>query len=1723
MCLRCVCFHCSRLMADPSDYKVQGAQKYKAQKRLEAMHGLCRSKKRCEFATGAELQQAIMDGEQEGAVYGCGALQPTFRRRTAQSIEVEFQPDEETIPGTGDRKQILSAHRAYEVLRNISDKDAKMLGLDPKFARPEWLLITVLPVAPPHVRPSIQLSDSNARSEDDLTHQLVNIVKANKTLESLCRAGEANHVVSQFEELLQYKVNALFDNEANAKDGVQERQRGGKPLKTIRQRLKGKEGRIRGNLMGKRVDFSARTVITADPNLSIDQVGVPRSIAKTLTVPERVAPYNVHALMELVRNGPEVWPGARYVVHADGRRVDLRFVKHLNDLALHTGFVVERHLRDDDLIVFNRQPSLHKMSIMAHRVKVLDHSTFRLNLSVTSPYNADFDGDEMNLHVPQNVAAKAELQQLMMVPRNVVSPQSNKPVMGIVQDSLLASARMTSKETFIDQDLLFNIVMWVGDDWDGVVPQPAILKPKPLWTGKQIFSLILPKLNFAGKGARFPKKGGNTLNWSDGEVLIQSGRLVTGVMDKKSLGTSGGSLIHVIWLEMGHVAAMHFLNRVQTTTNQWLVNVSFSIGIGDAVADQSTMRTIEKIIDEAKLKVKELVQKGQRGALECQPGRTMIESFEAMVNRVLNAARTSAGLSVQESISEANNVKSMAMAGSKGNDINISQIIACVGQQNVEGKRIPYGFRRRTLPHFAKDDLGPESRGFVENSYLRGLSPQEFYFHAMGGREGLIDTACKTAQTGYLQRRLVKSMESIMVKYDGTVRNNQGNVVQFLYGEDGGDGVWVEKQRFASLLLNNDELREHYGVNLDWDDDGDSVTGGVALALDVADACRQDVALAALLENELEQLQRDRDALRAIFACREPDKDADPFANLPVNLARLVWAAQRQFECGPRLERAQLDPRVALSGVARLCRALRTCRASESGPAAAASAMETDDDADGVAAVDALVNAGRTETDAEDPTALFAILIRCTLSARKCCFEYRLNRAAFDWLVGEIESRFVQARAHAGEMCGVLAAQSMGEPATQMTLNTFHFAGVSAKNVTLGVPRLNEILNVAKTVRTPSLTIYLAPEIKDDEERAREVQAKLEHTTLGDVTTLTQIVYDPDATSTVVEDDKEFVAAYCDVPDEDFDPKAMSPWVLRMELNREVVADKKLRMADVAATIADEYGADLHCIYADDNADKLVLRVRIRSGGARAGGDDAAPAVGDAEVDDDEWTFLRRIEGNMLSDLRLRGVPRVTKVYIKKTKMTRWDPDTGALGGDEEWVLETDGTNLAAILGDRDVDHTRTCSNDIVEICDVMGIEGTRQALLQMLREVISFDGAYVNYRHLAVLCDTMCFRGSLMAISRHGINRGDSGPLLSASFEETVEILFKSAVYARSDDVDGVTPNIMLGQLAHVGSGVCDLLLDTPQLQHAVELEAPDAPAGAAADPATRGAFADAGGFGAPSPAHTPYAASPSGMYGASPARGGATPGWGDASFSPSIGGVQSVLSPVYGVSPVLSPAYAPTSPAYSPTSPAYSPTSPAYSPTSPAYSPTSPAYSPTSPAYSPTSPAYSPTSPAYSPTSPAYSPTSPAYSPTSPAYSPTSPAYSPTSPAYSPTSPAYSPTSPAYSPTSPAYSPTSPAYSPSSPAYSPSSPAYSPGSPAYSPTAYDGPNHGETSPSSYNPSSPSLAGTTPAGGGEYSPKASSEAGTAYSPSGQYSPDSGGGQYSPTAEAPPDDEEKKP
>ncbi|KAL8028374.1 hypothetical protein ABFX02_14G155100 [Erythranthe guttata] len=1082
------------------------------------------------------------------------------------------------------------------------------------------------------------------------------------------------------------------------------------------------------------------------------------------------------------------------------------------------------------------------------------------------------------------------------------------------------------------------------------------------------------------------------------------------------------------------------------------------MGIGDTIADAATMEKINETISNAKNEVKELIRAAQEKQLEPEPGRTMMESFENRVNQVLNKARDDAGSSAQKSLSESNNLKAMVTAGSKGSFINISQMTACVGQQNVEGKRIPFGFVDRTLPHFTKDDYGPESRGFVENSYLRGLTPQEFFFHAMGGREGLIDTAVKTSETGYIQRRLVKAMEDIMVKYDGTVRNSLGDVIQFLYGEDGMDAVWIESQPLESLKLKKSDFNDMYKYEID-----NSNWNPNYMLPEAVEDLKTIREIRSVFDAEVTKLEVDRFQLGTEIATT-----GDNSWPLPVNIKRLVLNAQKTFKVDFRRP-SDMHPMEIVEAVDKLQERLKV-----------------------------VVGDDYLSTEAQkNATLFFNILLRSALASKRVLKEYRLTREAFEWVIGEIESRFLQSLVAAGEMIGCVAAQSIGEPATQMTLNTFHYAGVSAKNVTLGVPRLREIINVAKKIKTPSLSVYLKPDVSKTKEKAKNVQCALEYTTLRSVTQATEVWYDPDPMSTIIEEDVEFVKSYYEMPDEEIDPDKISPWLLRIELNREMMVDKKLSMADIAEKINTEFSDDLTCIFNDDNAEKLILRIRIMNEQAPKG------ELADESAEDD--VFLKKIEGNMLTEMALRGIPDINKVFIKNSKLNKFDENDG-FKAENEWMLDTEGVNLLAVMCHEEVDVRRTTSNHLIEVIEVLGIEAVRRSLLDELRVVISFDGSYVNYRHLAILCDTMTYRGHLMAITRHGINRNDTGPMMRCSFEETVDILLDAAVFAETDCLRGVTENIMLGQLAPIGTGDCALLLNEQMLKQAIEIPLPSYMEGGLEFGMTPGRSPHSG---------TPYhdgMMSPNYLLMSPNLRLSPVT---DAQFSPYVGGMafSPTSSPGYspsspGYSP-SSPGYSPTSPGYSPTSPGYSPTSPTYSPSSPGYSPTSPAYSPTSPSYSPTSPTYSPTSPSYSPTSPSYSPTSPAYSPTSPAYSPTSPAYSPTSPSYSPTSPSYSPTSPSYSPTSPSYSPTSPSYSPTSPSYSPTSPSYSPTSPAYSPTS---PGYSPTSPS-YSPTSPSYSPTSPS----YNPSARYSPSLAYSPtsptitpSSPYSPSSP--TYSPTS-----------
>ena len=919
-------------------------------------------------------------------------------------------------------------------------------------------------------------------------------------------------------------------------------------------------------------------------------------------------------------------------------------------------------------------------------------------------------------------------------------------------------------------------------------------------------------------------------------------------------------------------------------------------------------------------------------------------------------------------------------------------------------------------------------------------------------------------------------------------------------------GEYVEFQNLKTITLSNSAFEKKYKF--------DPTNERYVRKLFSDEVLKEMVGSADVveeIEKEWEQLCKDRESLRQIF----------PTGNskvvLPCNLDRMIWNAQKIFHINKR-NASDLSPLKVIHGVRELLTKCIIVRGDDK------LSKQANDNA----------------------TTLFQCLVRSTLCTKLVAESHRLSEEAFEWLLGEIESKFFHALATPGEMIGAMAAQSIGEPATQMTLNTFHFAGVSSKNVTLGVPRLKEIINISKKPKAPSLTVYLTGAAARDAEKAKNVLCRLEHTTLKKVTANTAIYYDPDPQNTVIAEDQEFVNVYYEMPD--FDQSRISPWLLRIELDRKRMTDKKLTMESISEKINAGFGDDLNCIFNDDNAEKLVLRIRImNSSDSKMDGEDEEQAD---KMEDD--MFLRCIEANMLSDMTLQGLEAISKVYMhlpntddkKRIVIT----ESGEFKAIAEWLLETDGTALMRVLSERDVDPVRTTSSDICEIFSVLGIEAVRKSVEKEMTIVFSFYGIYVNYRHLALLCDVMTAKGHLMAITRHGINRQDTGALMRCSFEETVDVLMDAASHAEQDPMRGVSENIIMGQLPRMGTAAFDLLLDSEKCKFGIEIPmnvgggmmggagmffgsaaSPSAsmtpgmtpwaegatpaygsvwspgmgsgmtPGGAGFSPSGQ---SDASGLSpAYSPAWSPQQGSPASPamspYIPSPAHGGLSPSYPPSSptYAPTSPSVASPSSPNY--SPT-SPHYSPTSPGYSPTSPSYSPTSPSYSPTSPSYSPTSPSYSPTSPSYSPTSPSYSPTSPSYSPTSPSYSPTSPSYSPTSPSYSPTSPSYSPTSPSYSPTSPSYSPTSPSYSPTSPSYSPTSPSYSPTSPSYSPASPSYSPSSPQYSPKS---PGHSPASPS-YSPSSPKYSPTSPS----YSPTSPS-----YSPtSPSYSPSSP--NYSPTS-----------
>jgi DNA-directed RNA polymerase II subunit RPB1 len=903
----------------------------------------------------------------------------------------------------------------------------------------------------------------------------------------------------------------------------------------------------------------------------------------------------------------------------------------------------------------------------------------------------------MNMHVPQSISAATELRCLATVLRNIISPRTCSPIIQLFQDTMTGVFRISQPGVVVPESIAMNML--------AQIKRPFVRKNRE-WTGAEVISASFPLMNLKTN------------------ITLTNGQLTKGILNKSAFGKASAGLIHVVYNDFGPERAGQLINEIQSIVTQFNLYTGFSVGTSDLIANEETRAFVSEQLRKARDSVSMILSQVHAGQFQNVNGLTDGEELEDKISGALKEVASSINEEAVRSLPPTNRIIQMVNSGSKGGPQNITQMVALLGQQLIEGKRVQYTLQDRTLPHFARYDDGVESRGFVQHSFVDGLMPAEFFFHAQAGREGLIDTAVKTSDTGYIQRRLMKTMEDQHVEYDGTIRNVTGSIVQFRYGEDGVDTVSVEEQacNLATMTL-EDVYREFAFTRSDLEP---------FVSADMSE-----------YPDLVEDILADRDMLvKSVFRYRNNDT-----LQAPVHLKRLL-----DKYSNPYSTKTDLTPAHVVGSLGDFVRDFPGNR-------------------------------------------VFHALLRFYLAPKKSILVHRLTQAMFDELMSDVRFRYVQALVHPGEMVGALAAQSIGEPTTQLTLNTFHSAGTAKANATSGVPRIEELLSASKSPKRPSNVVYIREDLASNQNDAINKVHEIQKTTLRDIVKSVRIYYDPDPSATTVEDDRELLEAYREFSITD--PTCDSPWVMRIELNdREMATRHTLDLTEIQTKINELNG--VQCIHGNPENTKLVLRMTF------------AGVTNPLQI---------RVMEDKVLDTVLTGVDGIGRVHIRTVKNEMfYNQATGGYAPKEQYVLDVEGTNLYDLMRFDGVDGTKTFSNDIHEVLAVFGIEAARLALYEEFNEVFATEK--VNYHHLAVLVDSMTFGGRIVPVNRFGMKKNETGVLAKSSFEETSKVMFNAAMWGEVDPMRGVSANIMFGQKPPCGTGFVDILVDETRLPDGVEAE---------------------------------------------------------------------------------------------------------------------------------------------------------------------------------------------------------------------------------------------------------------------------------------------------------------
>ncbi|KAJ3580420.1 hypothetical protein NPX13_g141 [Xylaria arbuscula] len=1309
----------------------------------------------------------------------------------------------------------LNPLRVLNLFKQITPDDCELLGMNPSEGRPEMFLWQYLPAPPVCIRPSV--AQEGASNEDDITTRLGDIVWACGLIRAALQKGTALQTIMEQWEYLQLQI-ALYVNSdvPGLRDsGVTKTMRG------FCQRLKGKQGRFRGNLSGKRVDFSGRTVISPDPNLAVNEVAVPMLVAKNLTYPERAHRDNIAKLRQCIVNGPTVWPGAQAILKVDGDHPPFRVSLRFGDKAaaakeLRIGDIVERHLEDGDIVLFNRQPSLHKLSIMSHLVKVRPWRTFRLNECACGPYNADFDGDEMNLHVPQTEEARAEAVTLMSVKHNLATPKNGEPVIAATQDFITASYLFSSKDMFFDRRTFTYIVMQMMEGSTHIdLPPPAILAPRRLWTGKQVFSMLMRpnksspvKVNLDAKCKGYVdppaappghRKRAPDMCPNDGWLVVRNSEVMCGRMDKSTVGSGQkDSIFYVILRDYGPDAAVTAMNRLAKLCARVLTNRGFSIGIGDVFPTPALTAAKEKLFENAYAESDNFIIQFNENKLSKATGCSMEETLEAKISGVLNKVRQNAGELCINSLSRNNAPLVMASSGSKGSTINVAQMIAAVGQQIIGGSRVVDGFQDRTLPHFHKNTRHASAKGFVRNSFYTGLVPTEFLFHAMSGREGLVDTAVKTAETGYMSRRLMKSLEDLSTKYDDTVRTSGDGVVQFQFGADKLDPVDME----GKAVPVNFERTFSHAENLTWNNSDRALLPFEILALcdSMLKKERDRYRRRGLLHGEplkydditdygVDEYEGGRDFLDTMY--KHVQRLAERFGGLRVAAGLDGMLAAPDTQNFPFTSEEQ-ESLAALVSDAEQARAKQLTRLNALDMQLRTGKSIKIQSEIYELGYDDLLNLKPEleELDFQRPAKAKTVIEKQEF-ARLSGLNARLDKLELGYLarlactiqlqehgdvsglaseraakvsektlrhfIGLCLEKYSKAQTEPGHAVGAVGAQSIGEPGTQMTLKTFHFAGVAGMSITQGVPRIKEIINASKSISTPVITCPL--QNPRSLEAAKIVRARIEKTTVEDVLRYLDDEWQPH---------RSFITLHVDT-------ETLEGMHLGLRLGDIVEAIAKQKKLKIQKT-------DMQIFEQDASIEITVRPLDIDPSSKRTTRTKTATeAMADLSV---RISHLKRV----LPFVPISGYPEAARAIVQQSDK------------DNTKTVLVEGYGLRQCINTEGVVGTKVITNSVMECRDILGIEAARSTIIKEIGDVM--DMMNIDPRHMQLLADVMTYKGEILGITRFGLSKMRDSVLQLASFEKTADHLFDAASAMKTDPIEGVSEKIIMGETMSIGTG---------------------------------------------------------------------------------------------------------------------------------------------------------------------------------------------------------------------------------------------------------------------------------------------------------------------------------